>query len=119
MDTILISWLITGDPVTGLQIGFAEVITKMAMYFFHERLWFRIPMPESRKRHLSKTFSWRIIGTLDTVLLSWLISGNPTMGLKIGMVEVITKMALYYLHERAWYGSNYGLGFRRKKKEFK
>ncbi len=117
LDTILISWLITGNPVTGLQIGFAEVVTKMVLYFLHERLWFRIRMPESRKRHLAKTISWRVIGTMDTVLLSWLISGNPLTGVKIGLVEVITKMVLYYLHERAWYRINFGLGPRRNKKE--
>lgn len=119
LDTIVISWVITGNPLTGLKIGVAEVVTKMVLYFFHERLWFRIPMPESRKRHLTKTVSWRCIGTLDTILLSWVISGNPLTGVKIGLVEVVTKMALYYFHERAWYSINFGLGTRRKNKEFK
>ena len=54
----------------------------------------------SRKRHIAKTITWRIVGTVDTILLSWLISGNPMMGVKIGLAEVVTKMALYYFHER-------------------
>lgn len=119
IDTVLISWLITGNPLTGLKIGFSEVITKMLLYFLHERLWFRIPMPESRKRHVFKTLSWRVIGTLDTIVLSWIISGNPLTGIKIGMVEVVTKMILYYLHERAWYNINFGLGPRRSNKQLK
>lgn len=114
LDTIVISWLVTGNPFTGLKIGASEVITKMVLYYLHERLWFRSKIPESKKRHLFKTFSWRIIGTLDTMLLAWIISGNPLMGFKIGMVEVGTKMALYYLHERVWYNINYGLGVRSK-----
>jgi len=57
----------------------------------------------SRKRHILKTISWRIIGTLDTMLLSWIITGNWKWGVAIGGVEVITKMILYYFHERAWY----------------
>lgn len=113
LDTIMISWIVTGNPLTGLKIGFSEVITKMILYYFHERVWFRISMPESRKRHLIKTISWRFIGTIDTILLSWIISGNPLIGLKIGGIEVITKMILYYLHERAWYRVNFGL-IRRK-----
>ena len=56
-----------------------------------------------RKRHILKTISWRIIGTLDTMILSWIITGNLKIGMMIGGVEVITKMILYYLHERAWY----------------
>ena len=68
----------------------------------------------SFKRHLAKTFTWRFIGTLDTMLLAWLISGDPLTGLKIGFAEVITKMILYYFHERTWYKINYGLDERDK-----
>lgn len=62
------------------------------------------------KRHVAKTVTWRVIGTIDTIVLSWIITGNMTVGLTIGGVEVVTKMVLYYLHERAWYKlSKYGL----------
>jgi uncharacterized membrane protein len=57
----------------------------------------------SRKRHILKTITWRIIGTLDTMILSWFITGNWKFGIAIGGVELITKMVLYYFHERAWY----------------
>ena len=64
----------------------------------------------SRKRHILKTITWRIVGTLDTMILSWIITGSLKIGMAIGGVEVITKMVLYYFHERAWYNfSNYGL----------
>jgi len=64
----------------------------------------------SYKRHILKTISWRIIGTLDTILLSWIITGSFKVGLAIGGVEVVTKMVLYFLHERAWYKfSKYGV----------
>ena len=57
----------------------------------------------SYKRHLLKTVSWRIVGTIDTMVLSAVITGSWEMGLTIGGVEVFTKMVLYFLHERAWY----------------
>jgi uncharacterized membrane protein len=120
LDTIILSWIISGNPLTGFKIGIAEVITKMVLYYFHERAWFKInlakngQMLESRKRHIAKTFTWRLIGTMDTMLLAWIISGNPMIGLKIGFAEVITKMLLYYLHERAWYRVNYGVENLRK-----
>ena len=63
----------------------------------------------NRRRHIAKTITWRIIGTLDTMVLGWLVSGDPVVGLKVGGLELITKMILYYLHERAWYSSNWGV----------
>jgi uncharacterized membrane protein len=64
----------------------------------------------TRKRHILKTISWRIIGTLDTMILSWIITGDWKVGIAIGGVEVVTKMVLYYLHERAWYKfSDFGI----------
>ena len=116
LDTIVLSWIITGNPLTGLQIGGAEVITKMVLYYLHERVWFNIGIRNSRKRHLIKTFTWRIIGTLDTFLLSWFITNNALTGLQIGVAEVVTKMILYYFHERSWYRINFGLEERRRKK---
>lgn len=117
LDTFFLAWLITGNSFTGLKIGLFEVVTKMLLYYFHERFWFKIKVGgnnNSRRRHLFKTISWRILGTLDTMILAWIISGSPTMGLKIGMAEVVTKMILYYLHERAWYKFDYGLVNRKK-----
>lgn len=64
----------------------------------------------SYKRHLAKTVSWRVIGTLDTMILSGLITGSWLTGLTIGGVEIITKMILYFVHERVWYKfSKFGL----------
>jgi uncharacterized membrane protein len=64
----------------------------------------------SYKRHALKTITWRIVGTIDTFLLSWLITGSIKIGATIGAVEVITKMVLYYFHERIWYNfSKYGI----------
>jgi uncharacterized membrane protein len=64
----------------------------------------------SYKRHIAKTISWRIIGTIDTIVLSWIITGSWKLGLSIGGVEIITKMILYFFHERMWYKfSNFGV----------
>jgi len=69
----------------------------------------------SSKRHLLKAISWRIVGTIDTMTLAWLITGNPMMGLKIGATEVLTKITLYYFHERVWFKYvNIGLDLPRK-----
>lgn len=117
IDTILLSWLISGNPFTGLKIGFAEMATKMFLYYMHERVWFKVSMEESNKRHIYKTITWRMVGTIDTMTLAWLISGDPMIGLKVGLSEVLTKMILYYLHEKAWYKINFGLEKRKAEEQ--
>jgi uncharacterized membrane protein len=66
-------------------------------------------MDHSVKRHIAKTITWRIVGTIDTMLLGWIVSGNLKIGLSVGGLELLTKMGLYYAHERIWYKSNFGL----------
>lgn len=65
-------------------------------------------MVDKSSRSIVKTISWRMIGTIDTVLISWVVIGNLNFAVTIGGVELFTKMVLYYLHERAWNKSNFG-----------
>ena len=116
LDTLLLSWFISGDLSTGIQIGVVEVVTKMILYYAHERLWFKADLENTSKRHILKTISWRTIGTIDTSILAWIVTGNPLTGLKIGVSEVFTKMLLYYGHEKLWYRINFGLDKRNKVK---
>lgn len=122
IDTMLLAWIISGNPLIGVKVGIAEVLTKMFLYYLHERVWFKVNLAkdgrilESHKRHIAKTITWRIVGTMDTMLLAWIISGDPLIGLKVGLTEVVTKMLLYYFHERVWYRINYGLPQRQSDK---
>ena len=65
-------------------------------------------MYASKTRSILKAVSWRIVGTLDTMALGWIITGNPIMGLKIGALELLTKFILYYIHERIWVRMKFG-----------
>jgi uncharacterized membrane protein len=53
-------------------------------------------------RSLAKAISWRITGSLDTIMLSWFFTRDLKVATAIGLTEVVTKMVLYYLHERIW-----------------
>ena len=68
----------------------------------------------ARKRHVLKTITWRAVGTIDTIVLSWLISGDAKIGLSIGGAELFTKMTLYYIHERAWYRCKFGVKIKKE-----
>ncbi len=65
-------------------------------------------MVEKPYRSLVKAVSWRVTGTLDTILVSWLVTQKLTLALSIGVVEVFTKMILYYIHERTWNRLDFG-----------
>ena len=109
VDKFIFAWLISGDINQGINISGITTISKLIWYYIHERLWFNSSVTNSNTRHIIKTFSWRFIGTIDTVLFSWLLTGNPLTGLKIGGSETVSKMFIYYLHEKLWHKSNYGL----------
>lgn len=63
---------------------------------------------ESKRRSLLKAISWRVTGTIDTFLISWLITGKLSLAGGIAVSEILTKTALYYFHERAWNRAQYG-----------
>lgn len=65
-------------------------------------------MKEKPYRSVVKSISWRAIGTIDTVLISYLITGKMAFALSIGGIELFTKMFLYFLHERTWNRINFG-----------
>ncbi len=128
MDTILLSYIFTQSIGNALKIGVTEVFTKIFLFYLHERIWFRIKWglvrkksagaipesdledyehreeywEESHIRSVIKGISWRIVGTMDTIIIATFWTGDYTKALKIGVTEVITKVLLYYFHERIW-----------------
>ena len=64
---------------------------------------------EKKRRSVAKAITWRLTGSIDTVLVSWLIVGKIGLALSIGLIEIITKMTLYYFHERAWSRIKFGI----------
>ena len=63
----------------------------------------------TKTRSILKTLSWRIVASTDTFLLTWFVTGSYKAGLAVSGLEIITKMILYYFHERAWLRSKYGI----------
>ena len=138
LDTWLISWFLLRylGEFNFFQIEFSndlrskaassatliatfELISKTILYYFHERIWYKITWINIRQkyRHIIKTFSWRLIGAIDTILLVFIVfyfmfsstQGAASIAVSMFSIEVITKMILYYFHERIWFISNYGV----------
>ena len=60
------------------------------------------------EKPMRSVVSWRTIGTLDTILISWLITGKLDLAFSIGGIELVTKMVLYFFHERIWNSIKWG-----------
>jgi len=65
-------------------------------------------MHEKHYRSVVKAISWRTVGTLDTIIVSYFVTGNLVMAASIGTIEVLTKIAIYYCHERVWNRLSFG-----------
>jgi uncharacterized membrane protein len=57
---------------------------------------------ERHVRSLAKAVSWRIFASIDTFIISFFVTGKISLAGTIAAVEVMTKIVIYYLHERAW-----------------
>lgn len=59
-------------------------------------------MAEKHYRSLIKGVSWRLTGSIDTMIISFLVTGKLKFALTITSIEFFTKIFLYYVHERVW-----------------
>lgn len=129
LDTLVISWFVLQETGTASNIAIWDTALKFVLYYGHERLWQNVPLGVVRQYKLFKTYaknlipvdyhekvvkkeshirsilkgiSWRIVGTLTTIVVAYILTGQIESALQIGGIEVITKFVLYYLHERLW-----------------
>lgn len=65
-------------------------------------------MNETKLRSFIKGITWRLLGTFDTIFISFILTGKIKTALSIGGVELFTKIILYYFHERIWQKIRYG-----------
>ncbi|MEX0967224.1 MAG: DUF2061 domain-containing protein [Bacteroidia bacterium] len=116
LDTLVISYIVFGNISHAASIAGTEVVTKIVLYYFHERIWNivkwgRLTKRASHIRSIVKGLSWRTLGTLDTILISYFYTSNPMGALQVGVTEVVTKVILYYVHERIWGRIKWGRKF--------
>jgi len=106
VDTFAIAWLITGTAALAGGIAATEVATKLVLFYLHERAWNLVRWGGGRAdahgRSVAKAVSWRSLASVDTFLISWLITGRAATAGGIAATELLTKVVLFYLHERGW-----------------
>ncbi len=132
IDTLILSYVLITylGPIFGMEqhgsealetasyIALTEVATKMVFFFLHERFWAVLrwgttiedgARVQSLLRTTVKTTTWRIIASLDTMLLAFFFTGNIATAISIGGLEVVTKLVLYFIHERVWSKLPFGI----------
>ena len=119
IDTFILSLIIinySSDLYSynlAFYIASMEIITKIFLYYFHERIWnlFKIGRlfdRVNRTRSFIKAVTWRITASIDTFILSYIITGRFDWAASIAIFEIVTKAFLYYFHERVWNKYNWG-----------
>ncbi len=121
IDTLTIAFIFTGSLEAGSKIAGVEVITKLILYYLHERGWNVIPWGRksygpTKWRSVTKVISWRSIGSLDTFIIAYFLgrghavddTAASIVGAKIAFTEMVTKPILYYFHERIWGNVKWG-----------
>jgi len=114
IDTLCIAFILTDDLNYSLSLSGFTIFTKILWYYLHERVWFKLSIRNSNTRHILKTFSWRAIGTLDTIFISSILINNGALGFQMGGFETVSKMILYFFHEKIWYRIDFGLDNRKR-----
>ena len=134
LDTLLLSFVVLSllGPLFGLEeenaadrakiaayIALTEVATKMALNYLHERFWSRLHWDRSldeeghhrdgRRRSATKTATWRLIASADTMVLGFVFTGSLATAISIGGFETFTKLVLYFFHERYWARIRWGV----------
>ena len=122
IDTFILSLIIINYSSNkysydlAFYIASLEVLTKIIIYYLHERSWNKLQFGRlnqrvNRWRSLIKAFTWRILASLDTFLISFIITGRLDWATSIAFFEIITKAILYYFHERGWNRIKWGRKF--------
>ena len=63
---------------------------------------------ETHMRSIVKAISWRIVATLTTMLLVFMFTGNLVVSGGVGLTELLSKILIYYVHERVWNALDFG-----------
>ena len=57
---------------------------------------------EKKRRTFLKTLSFRFLATIVTMVLVFFFTASTQIALSIGVLEFVSKLILYYVHERVW-----------------
>jgi uncharacterized membrane protein len=125
IDTVFLSLIFTGVIGKAFRIGFIELFTKIFLFYIHERIWGGLSVGtkenivngelkrrELHSRSIIKGVTWRLVGSLDTFWIVYFVNRESAHAVQtafyITVSEFVTKIILYWLHERTWMKVRWG-----------
>tara|TARA_B100000683_G_scaffold89598_1_gene88507 strand:- start:519 stop:968 length:450 start_codon:yes stop_codon:yes gene_type:complete len=76
-------------------------------------------MTKGNIRAILKSLTYKSLSTISTFAAGWLITGDFTIGMTLGIFEITFKLLLYFVHEKVWFNINYGMKYSKNKKDSK
>ena len=76
-------------------------------------------MTRGNIRAILKSLTYKSLSTISTFAAGWLITGDFTIGMTLGIFEITFKLLLYFVHEKVWFNINYGMKYSKNKKDSK
>lgn len=111
VTVILVSYFFLNDFSFSLNIGLIDIISNIALYFLHERIWNLFDwgqdsidhaFQDKTTRSITKTLTWRITASSYLVAIIYLLNGNLGVSIGIAIVDALLNLVEYYIHERIW-----------------
>ena len=111
----LVTYLITGNLELSILLQSTKQFIMLFAYYFHERIWDKISWgrnindEDSNKRSISKMISYKILIIIIGLSVTYALTGDLTLTLLITASKNITSAIVYYIHERIWAKSKWGM----------
>jgi len=105
--TVVIAFVVTTEPTTSVGVGIAEFVFTYIFFYLHELAWdgastlFEFSLQDHRAS-LAQALSWRVTGTLLTVIIVFVFTGQVGSAIQVGIGEVVVKIGIYYGYTRLW-----------------
>lgn len=91
----------SGDELREMESFYSTIICSLYLRIRHDNMTEKRPS-ERHHRSIAKAISWRATGSVDTFIVSFFVTGRFTIAGSIAAAELLTKVVLYYFHERIW-----------------
>ena len=120
LDTLIISYILTGNIGVSVSLGVLEIIAKMFFYYVHERGWNAVKWGRNnlktsantnsdlKIRSTTKAVTWSVLGAVITIAIAYLLKIPIKTSILIGVIEIFTRFIIYFFHERVWNKVSWG-----------
>lgn len=114
VPSFFISYFVTESFIDSIVIGAVGGFARLLFHYVHDRAWINVTWGhvnyiETKIRTIIRIFTWRLTVFVVTFIASWIIIGNISESLEIGIIDTVVKFIFHYIHERSWLCLKWGI----------